>query len=413
MSEEQKAETDGAAHCAIGPSTLPARAVCPCHDSAPGKADAQSGTRSHKVVEANIRNKQPMTPPVEDMFGVMETPEDCGVAPSSSYMEGTTEDEIARGEWGARTIMSLRNDTVSGAYIVTERRAVFNEHVESYAPDFRAALRGKFGTVDAWWESDGGDAIFIADYKTYANANDEKSYLPQGMMYAVLLDSVAAATSGKAHKTATFFVIAAGDHSVAKYTFSLDCARERTFEIIRRVEALKTGGIFATGEEARTKCGVPSAWCKTCAYAATCPAISRAVTMVSGGGILQKPLAVRMAIVPVLESFTKSVKAEVRAELDKGHRVFDEASGIEYALAERKGRGKLTDLRGLAESVIVYGVKPDDFAAAVSVSKTAVEGLLKAVDERENRKVKKADREAVYARYFSAPPVEKYVKRIS
>ena len=118
----------------------------------------------------------------------------------------------------------------------------------------------------------------------------------------------------------------------------------------------------------------------------------------SGGGILQKPLAVRMAIVPVLESFTKSVKAEVRAELDKGHRVFDEASGIEYALAE---------------SVIVYGVKPDDFAAAVSVSKTAVEGLLKAVDERENRKVKKADREAVYARYFSAPPVEKYVKRIS
>ena len=70
-------------------------------------------------------------------------------------------------------------------------------------------------------------------------------------------------------------------------------------------------------------------------------------------------------------------------------------------------------MRGLAESVIVYGVKPDDFAAAVSVSKTAVEGLLKAVDERENRKVKKADREAVYARYFSAPPVEKYVKRIS
>ena len=74
MSEEQKAETDGAAHCAIGPSTLPARAVCPCHDSAPGKADAQSGTRSHKVVEANIRNKQPMTPPVRVGFPFVHFP---------------------------------------------------------------------------------------------------------------------------------------------------------------------------------------------------------------------------------------------------------------------------------------------------------------------------------------------------
>ena len=58
-------------------------------------------------------------------------------------------------------------------------------------------------------------------------------------------------------------------------------------------------------------------------------------------------------------------------------------------------------------------MKPDDFAAAVSISKTAVDGLLKAVDERENRKVKKADREAVYVRYFTEPGMERYVKRIS
>ena len=148
-------------------------------------------------------------------------------------------------------------------------------------------------------------------------------------------------------------------------------------------------------------------------HAATCPAISRAVAIVSEGGILQKPLAVRMAVVPVLESFVKSVKAEVKATLDAGQRVFDAASGIEYGYAERRGRAKLADLRGLAESVIVYGVKADDFAAAVSISKTAVEALLKAVDERENRKVKKADREAVYLRYFTEPGMEKYVKRIS
>jgi len=406
MSEEQKAETDGAAHCAIGPSTLPARAVCPCHDSAPGKADAQSGTRSHRVVERNIQSKQPSTEP--GLFGPTETPEDMGVKPSDGYMAWTTEDEIGRGEWGARAIMALRDETAPGAYIYTETRAKCGYDDE----EADAAFRGKYGTVDAYWESADGRTIYVADYKTYATASDEKSYLPQGMFYAVLLDCVAR-MSGKAYQGAEFFVVAAGDRSVSKFAFSLDCARERTRDVIRRVEAIKGSGLFATGDEARTKCGVPSAWCKTCAHAATCPAISRAVTMVSGGGILQKPLAVRMAVVPVLDAFCKSVKAEVKAALEAGGRVYDEASGIEYALAERKGKSKLTDLRGLAESVIVYGVKPDDFAAAVTVSKTAVDGLLKAVDERENRKVKKVDREAVYARYFSEPGTERYVKRIS
>jgi len=187
----------------------------------------------------------------------------------------------------------------------------------------------------------------------------------------------------------------------------MEAAIGHTVETIRRVDAIQSGEVFATGDEARTKCGKPSAWCKTCAHAATCPAISRAVTLVSGGGILEKPLAVRMAVVPVLESFVKRVKAEVKAALDDGQRVWDEKSGIEYAYAERKA------LRGLAESVIVYGVKPDDFAAAVSVSKTAVDGLLKAVDEANGRKVKKADREAVYTPYFTEPGFEKYVKRIS
>ena len=63
-------ENENAAHCRIGPSSLPARAVCPCHDPAPGGADAQSGTRSHKVVEANIGNSQSCVPPDPDCMGV-------------------------------------------------------------------------------------------------------------------------------------------------------------------------------------------------------------------------------------------------------------------------------------------------------------------------------------------------------
>jgi len=399
------------AHCLIGPSSLPARSVCPCHDSAPGGSDAQSGTRSHKVVEANLRNSQPMTPPVEDLIGVMETPADCGVSPSDSYMENTTEDEIARGVWGAKTIKSLQEETSPGAFIHTESRVKFVDN-NGLTDNVRDALRGKFGTVDAYWEDAAAETLYIADYKTYATTNEDKSYLPQGMAYAALLNSVFMGRN-REFKRAVFFVVAAGDRTVQRFTFSMDCAYERTADVIRRVEALKYSNVFPTEEEARAHCGKPSAWCKTCAYSATCPAISRAVQVVSGGGILTRPLAVRMALVPVLESFVKGVKAEVRATLDKGERVFDSESGIEYVLAERRGKSKLADLRGLAESVIIYGVKPEEFAAAVSISKTAVEGLLKACDERVGRKGKKADREAVYARYFNDPPLEKYVKRLS
>ncbi len=390
MNEETRTDA-GAAHCKIGPSTLPARAVCPCHESASGGADAESGTRSHKVVEYTLQNAQAPG-------GLAKLP------------DGLTEDERARGEWGAHTILKLRDETAPNAYVHTETRAEFPDDESPFFDCAETAtLDGKFGTVDAFWEDMDGMTIYIADYKTYANANDEKSYLPQGMFYAVLLKAM----RETAYAHAVFFVVAGGDRSVARYEFTVAEATQKTVATIRQVEAVQPGGLFATGEEARTKCGKPSAWCKTCAHAATCPAISRAVTLVSGGGILTKPLAVRMAVVPVLESFVKGVKAEVKAALDKGERVYDAASGIEYAFAERRGRAKLADLRGLAESVIVYGVKPDDFAAAVTVSKTAVDALLKAVDDRENRKVKKADREAVYLRYFTEPGMEKYVKRIS
>ncbi len=402
MNETEKTET--AAHCKIGPSTLPARAVCPCHDSAPGGMDAESGTRSHRVVEANIRATQPCAEPGN--MGVTETPEDIGLAPAARYLPDTTDDEIARGIWGANTIKRLRDETAPGAYIYTEKRVRFRED-PYFLREETTAFAGKFGTVDAYWTS--GETIYIADYKTYANGDSEKSYLPQGMFYAVLMRASVSLVASRA----VFFVVAAGDRSVTRHEFTLFDAAHLTADAIRRVEAVQPGALFRDGEEARTKCGKPSTWCKTCAHAATCPAISRAVTMVSGGGILTRPLAVRMAIVPVLESFVKGVKAEVKAALDRGERVYDAASGIEYGYAERKGCAKLADLRGLAEAAIGYGVKPADFAAAVSISRTAVDGLLKAVDEAAGRKVKKADREAVYTPYFAEPGMEKYVKRVS
>lgn len=373
------------AHCKIGPSSLPARSVCPCHDSAPGGADAESGTRAHAVVATILR----------------------GITPY--YSEATTADEIERGEWGAAKILALRDGTAEGAQIWSERRIefFFNGRIED--EETRHTLAGKFGTVDAYWESPSGEHLYIADFKTYAMQSDEKSYLPQGMYYAALLRSMLAPNATEV----TFYVVAAGDHSVTEYRFEMGDAIRRTVATIRRVEAVQPGALFRDGAEARAKCGKPSVWCKYCAHAADCPAISRAVSLVNGGGILEKPLAVRYAIIPVLESFAKRVKDEVRAALERGERVYDADTGIEYALAERRGRPKLADLKGLAEAVIAQGVQPQAFAQRVSISKSAVEELLKAADTAAGIKRTKNAREAVYSPFFAEGAPEKIIKKIS
>ena len=126
-------------------------------------------------------------------------------------------------------------------------------------------MRGKFGTVDAYWLSQDGATLYVADYKTYATADGEKCYKPQGMMYAALLKSGEA----RGATAVVFFVVAGGDHTVARYDFDMEAAIGHTVETIRRVDAIQSGDVFATGDEARTKCGKPSAWCKTCAHAAT------------------------------------------------------------------------------------------------------------------------------------------------
>lgn len=318
------------AHCEMGPSSLPPRDICPCHRAASGGSDAESGTRSHKVVELTIN--------------YCET--DVGQRQMPDLPAELTDDEKNRGIWGAKQILELRDQTAPGAHISTETRLEFHNGIR--CSEFaRQNLRGKFGTADAFWLSADGSTAYIADYKTYANGDGEKSYLPQGMAYAVLLDSM---IDGGVFK-AVFFVVAAGDYKVARYEFTLEEARAATVKTISRVEACRQ--LFGETEKAREKCGCPSPWCKTCAHSATCPAISRSVASVQNGGILTKPLAVRMAALPILEAFVKSVRAEVAATLDRGERVFDPSSGIEYAYAQKKGQSKLLDLKGLAESVII------------------------------------------------------------
>ena len=407
--DENKETTGEQAHCFFGPSTLPARAICPCYKGDGGSSVAESGTRAHKVVEETIKSNQPCVEP--GMMGVTETPEMMGVDPAANYLPDTTDDEITRGKWGAAKICELRDQTEPGAHIRSEMRFVFSEAHSPFDTTLTNELCGIFGTVDAHWVSGDGETLYVADFKTYAKSDGEKDYQPQGKAYAVLI-----ASNGMANcRRAVFFCVCAGDYSVARYDFPIQDAMIETVQTVKKSRAAVpgAGGLFVTGDEAREKCGKPSVWCEHCAYAATCPAISRAVEIVRNDGILTKPLAVRMAVVPILEAFAKKTKAEVREELDAGRRVFDETSGIEYALAERKGRAKLADLKGLAGAVIEHGIEPAAFAAIVSVSKTAVDGLLKAADEQAGRKVKKADREAVYLPYFAAPGMEKYVKRIS
>ncbi len=367
------------AHCEMGPSSLPARAVCPCYDSAGGSAEADSGTRAHKVVELNIHS--------------------ASAVDTNQYLPGTTEDEIERGVWGAQQILAIHAETGGDdAPIRTETRVQFASFADPEA--IAMTLYGTFGTVDAYWEA--ADSLHICDFKTYANALGDKDYSPQGMAYAALL------LPYDSPKSVTFHTVCAGDHLLAHTTFSVAEAKERTADIIRQVNAIKHSHLFADGGAARAACGHPSAWCKICAHAASCPAINRAVEAVKDGTVLAVPLAVQMEAVPILEAYCKQVKAAVKCIIDDGGRVADAERGIEYVYKDRRGPAKLADLRGLAEALAQQGVSMDDFAAICSVSKTAVDELLKPCVAS----LKKKDREAIYLPFFAEGKVQRVLTRI-
>ncbi len=375
------------AHCEISPSTLPARSVCPCHDSGEGDAIADSGTRSHKVVETAIQLGG-------DEDKVREALKDC---------EGLTDDEIARGVWGAAQILAIHNQTEAAAEIHTESRVDYLTST-AFSLETNAAMRGKFGTVDAWWE--GANTLYICDYKTYANAMSEKDYTPQGMGYALLI----ASRTERHYDRVYFNVICAGDRNIHGVSFTLEDAADVVTPLIQRVQAVKYSGLFADGDAARRTCARPSAWCKTCAHAMGCAAIANAVSNVANDQCrtMDIPLARRMVQVPILEEYCKRVKDAVRELLQGGEQVRDDEAGVAYILKDRLGAARLNDLRGLAEALATNGVSMDDFAAVCSVSKSAVDRLLAAA----NTEMPKKERELIYKGFFTAGKVQQVLTQV-
>lgn len=379
------------AHCEISPSSFPARSICPCFDSGDGDASAASGTRSHKVVETMIYCGG------DEDAARKQTGE-------HAFLEGTTEDEIARGVWGARQILAIYEETKGETEIITEKRV---QYITSSTNDAKtvAALQGKFGTIDAYWTSIGCRDLFICDYKTYASAIGEKDYTLQGMAYALMLCS----QLSQPYEHVFFNVICAGDHQIKGVVFTMEEARNAVVPLIERIEMVKYGGLFASDDAARNACGRPSLWCKNCAHAGYCTAIRNAVSTVSNDtGAVYIPLAKRMLLVPMLEVYCKRVKDAVKTALLHGERVRDNESGVEYVLKERRGQSKLTDLRGLAETLAVNNVRMDDFAAVCSVSKSAVDRLLAAANDEMTAK----QREEIYSPYFRSGDIQRVLTQM-
>ena len=363
------------AHCANGPSTLPARAICPVHEGSGGGEIAESGTRAHLVVECDLK---------------------CEAEPQEVNGVAVTSDEKNRGHWGAKKIREL----AEGAEIHSESRVDFHNATGEPSP-----LDGIFGTCDAWWYDEINDVLHVADFKTYAKGDSAKDYGPQLMAYAVMIESRQFPPIEKA----VGHVVAAGDYTTTTYEFDIAEAKRTVEAILERIGT-------ATIADAK-----PCDWCSTCAKRETCPAMSRAVEAVADKAIEAKPLAFQMALVPAIEAWAKWVKARVREELDAGRPVRAEKKlddgreiVVEFALATKKANAVLVDLKGLAGAVIEAGVNPATFAGAVKISKTAVDKLLKDADEQSGNGRKAKERAAIYEPYFKTPDAPNvYVKRIS
>ncbi len=368
-------------HAPFGPSTLPPRAVCPCYDGEDASEDANAGTRSHKVL-SNI------------------------LSGGGAEMPGTTDDERARAKWAALTIRGLRDKTAPGAEIHSETLVEYG--------GLNYDFLGLFGTVDAWWTDEDGE-IYVCDYKTFADANGEKDYGPQGMAYAVLLASNPAMVGNAT--SATFWAVCGGTRgtrSTRRDRFTIVEAEGVVAKILRRSVAVRPGvGLFADMGEAMAKCAKPSAWCDHCAHCGECGAVAKTVALVQNKGILTCPLAVRMDVCTVLEKFIKTVKEEVKATLDAGGRVFDPASGIEYAYGERAAKTACKDLFALSRALAQRGMTPTDFQEIVTVSKSRLIEKLAEVDERAGCDSTPEERKEFIKPFFESKGKVKFVKRIA
>lgn len=378
MASDIETSAPAVPHAPFGPSTLPPRAVCPCYDGEASGEDANAGTRSHKVLSNLLTG------------GGEEKP-------------GTTEDERARARWAALTIRSLRDATAPGAEIHSEAFVEYGGRNHNFI--------GLYGTVDAWW-TDGDGEIFVCDYKTYADANGEKDYAPQGMAYAVLLASnpgmVGNATS------ATFWAVCGGTRETRRDRFTIVEAEGVVSKVLRKSVAVRPAvGLFGDLREAMAKCARPSAWCDHCAHRGECPAVGKTVALVQTGGILTRPLAVRMAACTVLESFVRSVKAEVKAVLDAGGRVFDPESGVEYGYGERAANSTCKDIFALSRALAQRGMTARDFEEVVSVSKSKLTAKLAEVDERAGCESTPKERGAFIRPFFESKGTVKILKRLA
>lgn len=376
MTNETETSAPAAPHAPFGPSTLPPRAVCPCYDGEASSEDANAGTRSHKVLSNLLTG------------GDEELP-------------GTTEDERARARWAALTIRSLRDATAPGAKIHSEESVMYC--------GFNNDLLGLYGTVDAWWTDGDGD-VYVCDYKTYADANGEKDYAPQGMAYVVLL----ASNYGMADNavSATFWTVCGGTRETRRDRFTIVEAEREILKVLRKSVAVRHSvGLFNGRTVA--KCARPSAWCDHCAHRGECPAVGKTVALVQTGGILSRPLAVRMAACTVLESFVRSVKAEVKAVLDAGGRVFDPESGVEYGYGERAANSTCKDLFALSRALAQRGMTARDFEEVVSVSKAKLSAKLAEVDERAGCESTPKERGAFIRPFFESKGTVKILKRLA
>ena len=378
MASEIETSATAVPHAPFGPSTLPPRAVCPCYDGEASGEDANAGTRSHKVLSNLLTG-------------------------GGAEMIGTTDDERARARWAALTIRSLRDATAPGAEIHSETFVEYGGRNHNFI--------GLYGTVDAWW-TDGDGEIYVCDYKTYADANGEKDYSPQGMSYAVLLASnpgmVGNATS------ATFWTVCGGTRETRRDRFTIVEAEGVVSRVLRKSVAVRPAvGLFDSLREAMMVCARPSAWCDHCAHRGECPAIGKTVALVQTGGILTRPLAVRMAACTVLESFVRSVKAEVKAVLDAGGRVFDPESGVEYGYGERAANSTCKDIFALSRALAQRGMTARDFDEVVSVSKSKLTAKLAEVDERAGCESTPKERGAFIRPFFESKGTVKTLKRLA
>lgn len=343
---------EGPAHHPYGMSQWPAMLECPRFEGRGDSKDAEKGTETHKAFAWQLE----------------------------ALLDGASPDEAIAADYhekgahrAAKNVFDLWTLDQGAGEVHIETRVSLN------TPNGEI-----FGTADCYWVNLEKKEVTVVDFKTFRNSG--RDYTPQLVGYGL---AVARTIAKEGVRIRT--IVCYGDDPGMVHATGTQEVAERILGQVLKVAAGRVTGCLQPRQ-----CN----WCDVCKHfptCAACVAVAKRQTEIAKKELTWDTLtadkkAQYCAMADWMAKWAAAVKDKAKEDLVAGMKVEDPDNGISYTLQKASGK-KTPRVNDLWPAMRDQGVNAADFRAALTISASAAEGLLKAIG------MKAKDAKALVAEY--------------